>query len=771
MFLKKIVVTILLILIPAPAFAVSFFVDPSYDIEARGQVEASLREQGENIKFYLEDQYWNSLSSTLRNKLTKDLNNLIDEFDQNIYAKMRETYGEEWSPGIDNDPRIIVLITQMDENAGGYFNPNDGFLKEEVERSNEKDMFYLNVFHIGDYLAKSFLAHEFQHLINFNQKIKLNNVQEEVWVNEGLSEYAPTVSGYDEDYANSNLKKRVENFLKMPSHSLTEWTNSSYDYSSMNLFMQYFIDHFGESTLKYIENNNQAGIQSINNALDTVGYKDTFEDIFTNWIIASFLNDCSQGEYNEYCYLNPNLRDLRIKPNANYNLTAGMSLSIGNQIKDWAPFWYKFSGISNQKKALQIDFQAQDLDANFVIPYIVIDKSGQALVDFIPINQDGASDTVYISGFGRDINSVILIPSNQNEKYNFSNSGLARFDLSVAMIEPISPVIESIEPISGSVKGGMEVTISGKNFMENSRVEFGKILLEEFEFISEEIIKVNVPKVLEAGIVSITITNTDGEKDVLKQAFIYIAETGQEASPHPNGSLIVYNGAVWKIENGERRGFPGQQVLNSYQYDGNSIVAESNLTSADKALAEGTVMPYKTGSLISDAEAVWMIGDSLSKRGFTSAENFTGNGYSWNKVIASDITLDQFNYTEGTVISNTTDAHPAGTLIKYNDAVWKITADGKRQGAPSPEVLNSYQYDWETIVDPNTADEALAETSTVMQFRDGTLVSDNGAVWIISDSKKRLFPGPEVFDELGYNWDMVIEADLSGYEIGEVISL
>ena len=80
-----------------------FNVDPGYDIQNRNQVEAELRFTSNHAYFYVEKNIW---QSDWQNYLQK----IGQEFDQNIYPKLTENYGSEWNPGIDNDPRITILI-------------------------------------------------------------------------------------------------------------------------------------------------------------------------------------------------------------------------------------------------------------------------------------------------------------------------------------------------------------------------------------------------------------------------------------------------------------------------------------------------------------------------------------------------------------------------------------------------------------------------------------------------------------------------------------
>ena len=110
-----------------------------------------------------------------KTNLISKIKNLSDEFDNVIYPKLKALFGDENNPGIDGDPKITILINEMIKDAGGYFREQDGFARDRVASSNEREMMYLNAFHIDNIRARSFLAHEFQHLITFNQKERITD--------------------------------------------------------------------------------------------------------------------------------------------------------------------------------------------------------------------------------------------------------------------------------------------------------------------------------------------------------------------------------------------------------------------------------------------------------------------------------------------------------------------------------------------------------------------------------------------------------------------
>lgn len=425
---------------------VNFYVDAGYDAFGRDQITATLRAVGDNIYFYVGNDYWNKLDANQRDLLKKTLEDLADQFDQVIYPKERAVFGSEWSPGIDNDKKITVLVSQLVNDAGGYFNACDEFSRSQIPTSNQREMLYLNTLNILSDKNKAFLAHEFQHLISFYQKTVLYGLEEEVWLNEARSEYAPTLCGYNDVYSNSYLADRVDVFLDEPSDSLTEWKNKVADYGVATLFLHYLVDHYGTEILTRMTLNDKVGIASINQALTDLGYSETFSDIFADWAVAVYLNDCQVGSENKYCYLNDNLtyQRLHVDYSASYSGFPNLIVSRSSSIKDWSPRWYRFRQgtiASTDKDVLKLEFDGSTTRGDFRVPYIVTSQNSQTTVQFIPLdNQEGV---IYVPDFTSLNKSVIMIPFNQYKKSGFSgNEALGSFSFTASSVAEV-PVIEN----------------------------------------------------------------------------------------------------------------------------------------------------------------------------------------------------------------------------------------------------------------------------------------------------------------------------------------
>jgi len=427
---------ILLILFPTPVHAqflghvVNFSIDPSYDASERKEIPAVLVVESPQLLFYIDDNWWSAANPFKKDETRRSLKALATEFEGKIYPVLTSAFGFEWKPGIDEDSRITVLLHLLQEDAGGYTNYGDEYPKVQNPLSNEREMMYLNTEFIFSPILKSLLAHEFVHLITFNQKENTHNISEKVWLNEARAEYASTLLGYDEKLEGSNLERRMQAFISGSTDSLTEWNNERADYAVVNLFTQYLVDQYGLQILQDSLQSNKVGIASISSALEKSAFAATFKQVFTDWTIAVIANNCQLGE--RYCYKNTHLENFRVVPQTNFLPLLGEStLSLVNTTKDWAGNWYKIVGGNN---VLKIEFQGNS-QAEFQVPFLIESKDGRVSLQFLDLdsNQKGI---VHLEDFSKENRSVTIIPSSQasntaikdfpDYKFNLTLSSLTR---------------------------------------------------------------------------------------------------------------------------------------------------------------------------------------------------------------------------------------------------------------------------------------------------------------------------------------------------------
>ncbi len=429
----------------------NFYVDQNYDYKERQNVVAILVKTTSKLSFYIETTWWDSQNQIKKDEILISLDALSAEFNSKIYPKLTSAYGTEWIPGIDGDPKITLLFKQEKPNLGGYFRSQDGYSKLQIPDSNEREMIYMPIAQITNPQLKVFLAHEFVHLIEFNQKEKIQGAREEVWLSEARADYASTILGYDDVYEGSNLQRRVNDFLEKPNNSLTEWQNTKYDYAVESLFVHYLVDHYDINILIDSLKSKLVGIPSINEALLKKGFKEDFAKIFTNWTIAIVVNNCSVEA--KYCYLNKNLVVLKINPALIFlPLTGDTSLSLNNFTKNWMGNWQKIIGGDGDLKLVFSSFGGPA----FQVPYIIYEKNSNPVIKFLNFDRSGKGEII-IKDFGTQYNSLVISPSLQSKISGFEGPELSypyMFNISTtgtslnenqALIQKLLDQIESLK--------------------------------------------------------------------------------------------------------------------------------------------------------------------------------------------------------------------------------------------------------------------------------------------------------------------------------------
>lgn len=210
------------------------------------------------------------------------------QFNDQIYPRNRELFGSEWTPGVDGDPRLTILNARIPGSVGGYFSGSDEVPRSVNPFSNEREMFYIN---IDSYLPgtdeyASVLAHEFQHMIHWNEQRAVPT-----WFNEGLSQLAEELNGFDPS-------SFAVVYLANPDVQLTTWAEEQEarlpHYAASYLFLSYFYEQYGDLTDLPSLIHANAGYHL--EPLAEVARRRhpdiaSFSDLYADWAVANLVND------------------------------------------------------------------------------------------------------------------------------------------------------------------------------------------------------------------------------------------------------------------------------------------------------------------------------------------------------------------------------------------------------------------------------------------------------------------------------------------------
>ncbi len=242
-------------------------------------VQATLEVVSEHAYWYVDD----TLSVPV-----EALQASAEAYESSVHPVVTRFFGDIWNPGVDNDPRLTVLNSDLGANIAGYFDCQNEYTRETHPHSNEREMIFMDPRKTApgtpDYLGV--LAHEFQHAVHWNY-----DPGEDTWINEGMSETAKDLAGYGADF--------IGFFLSNPATQLNHWPEevgrSAPDYGAATLFMLFLAEHYGGNEgLDLLVREPLDGINGVESYL--APYGKTFLDVFKDWVVANYL-DASEGPY------------------------------------------------------------------------------------------------------------------------------------------------------------------------------------------------------------------------------------------------------------------------------------------------------------------------------------------------------------------------------------------------------------------------------------------------------------------------------------------
>jgi immune inhibitor A len=258
------------------------------------QRTAQLFQTSATLQLVTEHAYWFVETDMADRAPQSDLAQSAAVFENRIYPTIHRYFGSEPKPAVDRDGHIVMLLGNV-PGVAAYFSSADAYPRAINPRSNEHDMIYvnLNALRPGQTAFDSTVTHEMQHMANF-----AHCPSQEGWVDEGASELAMRVAGYD--------SPQPAAFAAHPGVQLTAWTNQPNDltrhYQASYLFLRYVAERAGGwDALPDLLGPCLRGESLFSAFLGRDPIDPDFDTLFSDWSVANFLQDGSVGD-GRYAY-------------------------------------------------------------------------------------------------------------------------------------------------------------------------------------------------------------------------------------------------------------------------------------------------------------------------------------------------------------------------------------------------------------------------------------------------------------------------------------
>jgi micrococcal nuclease len=116
---------------------------------------------------------------------------------------------------------------------------------------------------------------------------------------------------------------------------------------------------------------------------------------------------------------------------------------------------------------------------------------------------------------------------------------------------------------------------------------------------------------------------------------------------------------------------------------------------------------------------------------------------------------------------------PNGSLIRSVSGTQVYYIDqGKKRYISSPNMLTS-QFRWQDVIVTSPVEIDAISEGSAMTYAEGSLLSNRGVVYVVSETKVRPIASPEVFIAKGYKWSNIIavsDTELGVHQRGVILS-
>jgi len=391
--------------------AEQFFIEANDDATGRIEMKGEGLFLSYHARVVVDASYWKALGEDEKAEARVAIAALVSEFDGRIYPLTRDFLGEEWNPGIDRDPRIILLIAPMRE---GVFSTSRPFVDEtRKDGSNEAEVIYINANTLTNPRTKAALASSFAELIAYNQRVVRAGMKEEAWVLAMAATYVPTYLGYDAPFASSQLAHEARAYTSAPNNSFIDWNGQEADRASISLFSHFIAGRYGTPFFSYLMRASKSGSQAVSLALSASGSTDTFADALSAWAVASYVNGkTAEGEPYEYIHSGLGFSKLRVVPEYRAPIGDGASSLSRFLLGPGSAQWVRYTPLalgSNGLNSLFLKLEGFNGD-DATVSYIETTIDGASRLKKIRL-KDGIGEA-QVDLFGTYVLSVVLVPTN-----------------------------------------------------------------------------------------------------------------------------------------------------------------------------------------------------------------------------------------------------------------------------------------------------------------------------------------------------------------------
>ncbi len=365
----------------------------------------TIRGEGSNVFVVVDDDEWNvgGMDQEAVDRIVNHFDNQsMGPFpDQGIWDLNTSHFGDPPN-NLDGTEKIFLLYYRFDMAADGFFWVFDQYPDgSQAWASNEADVIYMatdNGDPGGNYML-AVMAHEFQHLIHFNQ-----DQNEDTWVNEGLSELAMWLFGNPDS---------ISSFNNNTDNNLTVWNGGWADYIKTYLWTLYLYEQYGGQELIHeVCHTTANGMEGYRSAISNLGGDADMGDILGDWSVANFLDDTTIDD-GRYGYVGDELplfwawRIHTTSPASGAGTISGWAGESARLLNTETPLHIAFDGIDSRDFRVFVSARGAGLPT---------------IVQQVELDEGNMGSIAHIAGYNEAVLTVSNVNSSVSGSYTYESS-------------------------------------------------------------------------------------------------------------------------------------------------------------------------------------------------------------------------------------------------------------------------------------------------------------------------------------------------------------
>lgn len=333
----------------------------------------------------------------------------IDRFTDHTYPIATDVFGAP--SDVDGDGKVLFLYTPLVDQVGGvagFYRSKSLFSTSQGGDGNVADMMYLGIDH-DESFYESLLAHEFQHLINYNQHVVVRNGSSEISsINEAMSHVCEDLV---DQHVQGGNPSNVRTYTASP-HAFSLLAEQAHDSGlrgTAYTFARSMMESYGDDVPTRLTQTALSGIANVENVAG-----ESFEAVYEDYLARMFLagSGLNAGFDFSYSFFTDPSSGSRSIPLPDEHAVSPQAVTVTGSVKAFAASSVRLMGTGTSNVTIDTDLSGQFSGLLIPIPRSFRHTRSLKPDYFAGFTFDGSITGEFVTGQAVTFTGTVADPAN-----------------------------------------------------------------------------------------------------------------------------------------------------------------------------------------------------------------------------------------------------------------------------------------------------------------------------------------------------------------------